>query len=166
MEEKIINDSPKKDAKVVVKDSSIKGLDFIIVGAIALIFFLCPLFFTNLVAQGIGFEKMILFYFLVLVGIVAWVTKGVVQGELTLKRTPLDWPIALLLVITGLSTFFSVSIKDSLIGSYGNPAKGFAAVIIYILFYYLVVNNLNAKRIKIIFWSLVASSGLLIIFST
>ncbi len=165
MEEKIINDAPKKNVKAVGKDSSIKGLDFIIVSTIALVFFLCPLFFTNLVAQGIGFEKMILFYFLVLVGIVAWVTKGVVQGELNLKRTPLDWPILLLLIIFGLSTFFSVSMKDSLIGSYGNPAKGLAAIIIYILFYYLVVNNLNAKRIKIIFWSLITATGLLVIFS-
>ena len=45
------------------KKASTRGLDIIIVGAIALIFFLSPIFFTGLVSQGIGFEKMMLFYF-------------------------------------------------------------------------------------------------------
>ncbi|PJB17071.1 hypothetical protein CO116_01530, partial [Candidatus Falkowbacteria bacterium CG_4_9_14_3_um_filter_38_19] len=62
--------------------SSAKAFDSIIGGILVLIFFLCPLFFTGLVAQTIGFEKMTLFYFLVLLGVVAWVTKGVVSGEL------------------------------------------------------------------------------------
>lgn len=165
MEEKTTNINAAKEARATSKYGSIKGLDFIIVSSISLIFFLCPIFFTGLVAQGIGFEKMMLFYFLVLLGIVAWVTKGVVQGELNIKRTPLDWPILLLLIISGISAVFSVSLKDSLIGTYGNSAKGLVAVIIFILFYYLVVNNLDAKRIKIIFWSIVTSAGLLVVYS-
>jgi len=149
----------------VVKTTSTKGLDFIIVGAISLIFFLCPIFFTGLAAQGLGFEKMILFYFLVLIGLVAWVTKGVIQGELNLKRTPLDWPIIATIVIFAVSAFFSVSAKDSIIGSYGSATKGLAAVVIFALFYYLVVNNINIKRIKTIFWALAFSSFLVIIYS-
>lgn len=158
--------NPVKEGKTANKfGGSIKGLDFIIVSSIALIFFLCPIFFTGLVAQGIGFEKMLLFYFLVLLGLVAWVTKGVVQGELNLKRTPLDWPIVALLIIYSVSTGFSISTKDSLIGTYGNSAKGLAAVLIFVLFYYLIVNNLNAQRIKIVFLSLISSVGLLVIYS-
>ncbi|RLC35933.1 hypothetical protein DRH27_06040, partial [Candidatus Falkowbacteria bacterium] len=149
----------------VAKTTSTKGLDFIIVGAISLIFFLCPIFFTGFAAQGLGFEKMILFYFLVLIGLVAWVTKGVIQGELNLKRTPLDWPIIGTVVIFAVSAFFSVSGKDSLIGSYGSATKGLAAVVIFVLFYYLVVNNITMKRIKTIFWALAFSSFLVIIYS-
>lgn len=145
--------------------ASTKGLDIIITGAIMLIFFLCPLFFTGMVAQGIGFEKMVLFYFLVLLGTVAWVTKGVIAGELNLKRTPLDYPIIATVVIYALSVFFSVSVKDSLIGSYGNPAKGFVAICIFALFYYLVINNIDTKKIKLIFWSLVTSSSIMIVYS-
>jgi len=139
------------------KQVATKGLDFIIISCLALIFFLCPLFFTGLVAQGMGFEKMILFYFLVLIGIVAWVTKGVIKGKLNLKRTPLDWPILALLAIFIVSTFFSTNVKDSLIGAYGSSTKSLAAVIIFILFYCLIVNNLNIKRIKILVWSLITS---------
>ena len=147
------------------KSVSTKGLDFIITGSIVLVFFLCPIFFTGLAAQGMGFEKMILFYFLVLLGIVAWVTKGVIAGELNLKRTPLDLPIIIGLVIFLTSTFFSISSKDSLIGAYGGSAKSLVALIILSLFYYLVVNNINAKKIKLIFMALLASGSLLIIYS-
>lgn len=164
MDEKNMNNSVTKEGKNN-KYNSIKGLDAIITGSIALVFFFCPIFFTGLVAQGMGFEKIILFYFLVLLGVVAWVTKGVVAGELNLMRTPLDIPIALFLVIYGISAGFSISLKDSLIGTYGNTAKGFIAVIIYVLFYYLVVNNIDTKKIKIFFWSLVASAGLLVVYS-
>ena len=147
------------------KKTGVKALDFIIVSAITLIFFLCPLFFTGFVAQGMGFEKMMLFYFLVLIGTVAWVTKGITEGELKLKRTPLDWPIMALVVSAAVSTILSSNYKDSLIGAYGNSAKSLAAVVIFALFYYLIVNNINVNRIKLIFWSLVCSSGLIAVYS-
>lgn len=142
-----------------------RSLDFIISGAIFLVFFLCPLFFTGLTAQNIGFEKMILFYFLALLGAVAWVTKAVIVGELNIKRTPLDWPIIGLLIIFILSTILSVSQKDSLIGVYGSPAKSLAAVVVFIIFYYLTINNINQKRIKLLFWGSVASTALVAVFS-
>jgi tetratricopeptide (TPR) repeat protein len=140
-----------------------KLLDAVIFGSIFLVFLMSPLFFTGVVAQGIGFEKMVLFYFLVLIGSVAWVTKGVVLGELNIKRTPLDIPILSILVIFAISTLLSVSGKDSLIGAYGSSAKGLFSVFIYILFYYLIINNLTADKIKKLFFTIVFSSSLVAI---
>ena len=145
--------------------STTRGLDFVIMGALFLIFFLCPVFFTGLTAQNIGFEKMILFYFLVLLGAVAWVTKAVMVGELNIKRTPLDWPIVGLIIVYIASTVLSVSQKDSLVGNYGSPAKSLAAIFVFIIFYYLLINNISQKRIKILFWALVASTCLVAIYS-
>lgn len=142
-----------------------KALDIIITGSIYLIFFLCPLFFTGFVNRGMDFEKMVLFYFLVLLGTVAWVTKGVVKGELEFKRTPLDLPIISMVVIFIVSTFFSINTKDSLVGAYSSSAKSLVAIAIFALFYYLVVNNINRKKIKSIFFLLVASSSLIIVYS-
>lgn len=159
MEEKKI----KKPLKA--ESTTTKLLDMIILGSIFLVFFLSPLFFTGMVAQGIGFEKMILFYFLVLIGAVAWVTKGVVVGELNLKRTPLDIPMLAVLAIFIVSALLSVNGKDSLVGAYGSSAKGLFSVFIYILFYYLLVNNINAKKIKTLFLGIVFSSTLVAIYS-
>lgn len=143
----------------------VKGFDYVITGVIFLVFLLCPLFFTGLTSQGLGFEKMVLFYFLVLLGTVAWVSKGVIMGELEFKRTPLDWPIVGLLVVFIVSTVLSVSQKDSLIGSFGSPTKGLVGLLAFILFYYLLVNNITVGRLKLFFWGLVASTGLITAYS-
>ena len=79
---------------------------------------------------------VILFFFLTLIGIVAWVTKGLILGELNIKRTPLDIPILATLVVFIISTILSISNKDSLIGGYGSSAKSLVAIIVFILFYY------------------------------
>ncbi|MFA6106978.1 MAG: tetratricopeptide repeat protein [Patescibacteria group bacterium] len=155
----------KEKTSAPAMDGKSKTIDLIIFGCLGLIFFLCPIFFTGLVSQGLGFEKMMLFYFLVLIGVVAWVTKGIMMGELKIKRTPLDWPVLGTLALIALSTFFSVSKKDSLIGTYGNPTKSFLAAAAFVLFYYLLVNNITTERIKKLFSLLLGSSALLIIFS-
>ncbi len=152
----------KKFEKISISSTA---LDKAISVIIAAVFFLCPLFFTGLVAQGIGFEKMALFYFLVLVGSVIWVTKGVYTGELNIKRTPLDIPILVTVGFFIASTVFSISVKDSMIGAYGNPSKSLVAVLIFTLFYYLVSNNVDTKRAKLYFMSFITSFGLLSIYS-
>lgn len=144
---------------------SVKGLDILITTVMSLIFIAVPLFFTGFTAQGVGFEKMMLFYCLVLIGVVAWAAKGVLLGELKIKRTPLDIPIIAVLTVFIISTLMSVDTKDSLIGSYGNISKGLLSLFSFVLFYYLMVNNLNSKRIKVVFWSFVTASSLLIVYS-
>jgi len=145
--------------------TSSRSLDIIITFSLALIFFLSPLFFTGMTAQGLGFEKMIVFYFLVLLGLVIWVTKGLILGELNLKRTPLDIPIIATILIFGISTLISINSKDSLIGSYGSSSKGFSALIVFILFYYLIVNNIDTVKIKLFFWSFLSAGSILSIYS-
>jgi len=144
---------------------SSKGLDFIIFGAITLIFFLSPLFFTGTIAQGLGFEKIMIFYVLTLIAVVAWVTKGVVLGELNFKKTPLDIPIAITLVIFSISTALSISPLDSFIGNYGSSAKSLISAFAFALFYYLVVNNIDVAKVKIIVSTFLASSSLIIIYT-
>lgn len=144
---------------------STKSLDFIITGVVVAVFLLTPMFFTGLVAQGIGFEKVILFYFLTLIGAVAWVVKGAIVGELRLKRTPLDLPILVSLLLLSISAALSISSRDSLIGNYGNSIKGLVAFAMFAFFYYLVINNLDTKRMKYAFWALIFSSFLLVLYS-
>ncbi|MBU2081530.1 hypothetical protein KJ962_02345 [Patescibacteria group bacterium] len=172
MEEKKVTSKTSINARTMEEKKALSKplintnvFDVIIGSILMLIFFLCPLFFTGLTAQTVGFEKMTLFYFLVLLGVVVWVTKGVVGGELNFKRTPLDIPILALLVTFIISTILSVNSQISLVGSYENSTKSLIAVIIYILFYYLLVNNIDIKKIKLIFWSLIASASLVAIYS-
>jgi tetratricopeptide (TPR) repeat protein len=164
-ESKSISPAAAKTADKAKERMTTKGIDFIITFAVASVFLLCPLFFSGLAAQGLGFEKMALFYFLVLLGVVAWVIRGFITGELNLMRTPLDWPIVVTIALFAASTVMSISAKDSLIGSYGSSAKSLIALIIFALFYYLIVNNLTMARIKIFFACLLASTALLAFYS-
>ncbi|MDO8260253.1 MAG: hypothetical protein Q7T50_01995 [Candidatus Magasanikbacteria bacterium] len=152
-------------SKETGREQASSKLDWLIGGVIYLIFLVCPVFFTGFAAQGISFEKMMAFYFLVLFGTVVWAIKGILLGELNLKRTPLDIPFAFILLFLVISTALSVSIKDSLIGSYGNSGKGMIAAFIFVLFYYFLVNNLNIRRIKGIFWSLLISGAVISVYS-
>ena len=142
-----------------------KICDWIIFSSIFLIFFGFPLFFTGQTAAGIGFEKTFFVFALLLLGLIAWVTKGLIAGKLLIKRTPIDIPLLILLTAYLLSTIFSVDKITSLIGPYGSPAKGFAIITGLALFYWLLVNNLSAKKIKWFFLALVSSSCLVIIYS-
>jgi len=154
------------ESKTTKNTEQPKGLlDKIILSCLVIIFSVCPLFFVGLSAQGIGFEKMILFYFLVLVGFVVYIAKGILDGELQFKRTILDWPILGLVIVAIISTSLSVGVKDSLIGAYGSLPKSLAALLIFVLFYYLLINNINAQRIKTLFWSLIVSSSVVTIYS-
>jgi len=160
-----------KKEEVLSRANSIKSkfsgqaIDLIINGSIFLIFLLTPLFFTGKVAQGIGFEKMMLFYFLTLIGVIAWVIKGFTNGELEIKRTPLDIPILIFLGLTSISTLLSVNSTDSLIGSYGKSIHGLASFFILSIFYYLLVNNSTKKKVKIYLSAFFFSSMVAVVYA-
>lgn len=153
-----VSTAPKEEIKT-------RFLDFIIISSLFLIFFLCPMFFTTLTAQGMGFDKLLLFYFLVLLGTVAWICKGAVKGEISFRKTALDLPLLFVLITLIASTVMSVNRKESIIGSYGNSSRGLIAAIVFIMFYYFFINNINTRRLKVFFWAFI-SSGILIMAYT
>ena len=85
-----------------------KAFDLIITAVLVLLFFGVPVFFTGLTFQGIAFEKQIFFYLCLLIGLVAWVSKGVMTGDMRIRRTPLDIPIVLFWLFSIVATVFSV----------------------------------------------------------
>lgn len=137
----------------------VKFLDKIISFSLIAIFFGIPLFFTGLTLQGLAFEKQIYFYFWVLLALVAWVTRGVVVGEMHLKKTPLDLPILFFIVAYGLSMAFSVDKWHSFWGFFGDPTHGFMNALVVILAYYLIANHFNEKLFNKIIVSMLASNG-------
>ena len=155
--------------RMSVKSNSAKGfngvLDKLIFGLILLNVILTPIFITGIVTQGLGFEKMILFSTLTMIGVLLWIIKGFLSGSMKLNCTPLDWFLAIFMFFVFIASIFSVSVKDSIIGPYGSLSKGFGALLVYVLFYYLVVNNITKDRMKVLFWSLISSFGLLLFYA-
>ncbi|HLN18818.1 MAG TPA: hypothetical protein VK255_01445, partial [Patescibacteria group bacterium] len=145
-------DGFKKDNKFIVK-----SFDRVIDVSLFMIFFGFPLYFTGLTFQGVIFEKQIYFYIWLLLGLVAWAAKGVTTGEMKIRRTPLDIPIAAFWVVYLLSTIFSVDKWHSFWGGFADPSRGLMSVSALIIAYYLIFSNFTIKRFRLMFSALVAS---------
>lgn len=139
--------------------------DKIILFSFFMLFFGLPIFFTGLSFQGVVFEKQIYFYFWVLVALVSWVAKGVMAGEMKIKRTALDIPIVAFLAVYLISAFFSVDKWHSFWGFFGDPSRGLLSVLSVVAIYYLILSNFSAKTLKWSLIGLVSSSMLVSIFS-
>jgi tetratricopeptide (TPR) repeat protein len=139
--------------------------DGVISVSLVALFFGTPIFFTGTTFQGIAFEKQIYFYFWLLLALVAWVSKGVVMGELRIRRTPLDIPIALFVAFYGIDIAFSVDQWHSFFGFFGDPSRGFLSVLALAFTYYLVLSHFTWDRFKWMFGGVVASGMVVILWS-
>ncbi|OGK55565.1 hypothetical protein A3B56_02055 [Candidatus Roizmanbacteria bacterium RIFCSPLOWO2_01_FULL_45_11] len=138
-----------------------KFADALVKFSVFMVFLGLPLFFTGRAFQGIDFEKQIYFYFWVLLGLVAWASKGVLEESMKIRRTPLDIPILIFWLVYLASTIFSIDRWHSLWGFFGDPSRGFFSVTAIIIFYYLYLSNFSGALFR---WSVGAlfSSGLLV----
>lgn len=139
--------------------------DAVITASLFLIFLGVPVFFTGLSYQGIVFEKQIYFYFFLLLALVAWAAKGVVSGELKIRRTPLDIPIGIFWLVYLLATVFSIDRWHSFWGFFGDPSRGLMSVTALIIAYYLAMSHLNEKRMKLVFAGFIGAGILLCLWT-
>lgn len=144
---------------------SVRFLDGFVTASIAMMFFGTPLFFTGVTLQGIAFEKQLFFYFWLLLGVVVWVIKGMVVGELKVRRTFLDVPLGIFVVVYVGSAFLSVDWWRSFWGPFNDPSRGVLGIVALVLMYYLILSHFNPKRFVIWFSALLVSSLLLLIWT-
>lgn len=139
--------------------------DKLITVSLVALFFGLPIFFTGLTFQGIVFEKEIYFYFWLLIALIAWATKAVITGEMKIRRTPLDIPIAIFFFVYLLATVFSVDRWHSFWGFFGDPSRGLINIIALILAYYLIFSHFTWERFKWIIGGVVAANFLVAVWS-
>ena len=136
-------------------------LDKIIGASLFMLIFGLPLFFTGVTSQGIIFEKQIYFYFWLLLALISWSAKGVINEEMDIRRTPLDIPIVGFWLVYLLAAFFSVDRWHSFWGAFGDPSRGFMSVTAFIIAFYLIISNFNQKRLKLFLTALISSGAIL-----
>lgn len=157
-----VQEAPASSAK---PSKAAAMFDTLISISLVALFFGLPLFFTGMTLQGIAFEKQIYFYFWVLVGVVSWVSKGVILGEMRIRRTPLDIPIALFVLFYAVATFLSVDRWHSFWGFFGDPSRGLVSMIALSLAYYLIMSHATAKRFVWMIGSFLVSGFLVTVWS-
>ncbi len=139
--------------------------EVIISVSLVALFFGLPLFFTGMTFQGIAFEKQMYFYVWLLVGIVAWVSKGVTTGEMRIRRTPMDIPLVLFWLAYLVAAFFSVDRWHSFWGFFGDPSRGVLSVTALLLSYYFILSHFTMKRFRMMFIAFLGSSFLVVVWS-
>lgn len=139
--------------------------DWLITISIAALFFGLPLFFTGLTFQGVIFEKQIYFYFWILLALVCWASKGVITGEMRIKRTALDIPIVIFWLLYALSTALSIDRWHSLWGFFGDPSRGLLGITGIIIAYYLILSHFDSSRAKWIIASMTTANAIVSIWT-
>lgn len=162
-----LSDMPAREASSTTPKNA-KGAGFfdaLISVSLFAIFFGLPIFFTGLTFQGIAFEKQMYFYVWLLIGIVAWASKGVVTGEMHIRRTALDIFILLFLVVYGVSALMSVDRWHSFWGFFGDPSRGMISLAALALAYYFIMSHFTMKRFFLMFGGFLASGFLVVVWS-
>ena len=163
-------EQPRKMGKNVVsqqKNNTSTGawLDRVIIFSIMMLIVGVPLFFMGTTLQGIAFEKQAYFYFWTLLGTVAWVSKGVLTGNLHVKRTPLDVPIGIFLTVYIISAVVSINQWQSIAGTTGDPSRALTAIVGFILAYYLITTHVAKENIRWILGAFLTSSTITVLWT-
>lgn len=158
--EKTIIEQPKQQSNQIFSI-----LDRIIASSIFMLFLGMPLFFTGMTLQGIVFEKQIYFYFWTLLALISWAGKGVMTGEMRIRKTPLDIPLGLFWAIYLLATIISVDRWHSFFGFFGDPSRGLMNVTAMMIVYYLIMSNFSMRLFRWVVAAIMSSSFIVLVWS-
>ncbi len=158
-------ESIKEQKKSFSKKIITKVCNFLISISLFAIVFGVPVFVTGFTLQNPAFEKQIFFYVFLVIGFLGWIFLSIVQEELVLKRTALDFFIVALLFSAILSTFFSVDKWHSFWGFFDDPSRGLIGMFSLAIFCYLVMGTFNKNRSNIFALASFLSSLIVVLWS-
>jgi tetratricopeptide (TPR) repeat protein len=118
---------------------------------------LIPVFFLPFTFEFLEFNKQYLLGVLVLIGVLAWMGKSIVDKEVHFYRTPLDLPLVIFWFVVFISGVLSEDRILSFVGNMENLTIGVLPMTFYILFYFLVTNSLKIDDLKKIVIMVLAS---------
>ncbi len=112
------------------------------------LFVLVPLVFLPNTSELFEFNKIIITY--VFTGIIAaaWLSRMIVNKRWIFRRTLLDIPLILFLVINLLSLMFSIDHHTAWFGYYSRWNGGLSSLIAYALLYWAFVSNMTSSAVK------------------
>lgn len=113
-------------------------LDTISVVIIGIYLLLFPLIISSLSTDAFLIPKQIGIAFVTLVGLVLFAVRGIVAGNVRVRRTPFDLPLILIMVAALLSSIFAVNRFDSLIT--------LVPFLFTIILFFLITNTAKKKQ--------------------
>lgn len=141
-------------------------LDLISQLGLWLVAFSTPLLFWTLTSEFYETPKFLLLAAVTGLLLILLAARWLVDGQVTITRTPLDIPLLLLLAVVIISTFFATSRSVAILGNWPRIHGGLATFVVYILYYFVAVANLRQiGNLKPIVYSLLISATILSVLS-
>lgn len=131
-----------------MREGLIKTSNAIIEWGILLAVFLVPLIFFPFVSDLGTFEfaKQMVLYLLVGVMLFFWTLRMVLEENVEIKRTAADSFIFLFLLVSFLSSVFSLSQWTSVFGDHPRLHGGFISYFIYVIFFFVAISHLRERK--------------------
>jgi tetratricopeptide (TPR) repeat protein len=122
---------------------------------------LMPIFFLPFVQDSLNFPKQMILLVFVFLGLIGWLGKSVFMGKLYLKKLD-KFYLALILIFISLllSAVFSELPRTSLFGSPLSVTDSFLTFVLFIGFFFLVVNSFEkqAEIFSFLFFFLISGA--------
>jgi len=136
-------------------------LNKIIVFFLQLEVFLLPLFFLPFTFEIFDFSKQNLLWLCTFAATLTWLVKAViVDKKIVYKKTPLDIPLVIFILVWGLSMLLSVDRFSSLFGFYGRFSDAYLGSLSFVLLYFLILNTLTPRQAVRFFKTFLLSAGI------
>ena len=158
--------APQQESSENKGSLAVRIADMVVQISFVMICFGFPIFFTGLTFQGIAFDKQIFFYFWILLALVSWAVKGVISGEMKIRKTPLDIPLLAFWFVYLLATIFSIDKWHSFWGIFGDPSRGFVNITALVILYYLIVSTFDLKKFIWMLSGIIASGAVIALWTT
>jgi O-antigen ligase/tetratricopeptide (TPR) repeat protein len=107
---------------------------------------LSPLLFFNQTTEFFEIPKLIFLIGATLLLIGLWLFSCILKGKVSLSRTPLDIPLALLLVAVLVSAFFSTTRLTAIYGDFPKINESIIAWAVYVLLYFVTATQLRSLK--------------------
>lgn len=118
---------------------------FDIIGTVLLLIgtIVFPLFYLPFTRDVLFFPKALFLLFLVLLGILLWFVRLIVTKEFYIRRTILDIPIAVFLILTCVSGLASYSISFSFLGRVDEYVFHIVSLFTILLWYWIMIQQIT-----------------------
>lgn len=113
-----------------------------------ILLFLVPLVFLKNTSELFEFNKIIVLYIFTILISSSWIIKSLTEKKIIFRRTILDIPLTIYLIVLLLSTIFSIDPRSSVLGYYSRFNGGLISQISYCLLYWAFVSNISKKEVK------------------
>ncbi len=150
---------------VRTKPAPVNGYDRILHICLWLCIFLVPIFFLPGTTDPLEQQKALVFYLLVLIGLVTWLLKSIVGRGRSWTRSPFDLPLVVFVLLSALSTVFSYYHYRSIAGLSGYVNHSFTTVLFLFFFFLLVVNTVRREHLPMFFSAFLLSGAVIVLFN-